>query len=223
MARGMHDERPCCPAALVIGDRRVHDRPMRTIAALSTLATAAVLGLAAGGAPAATLYTSAAHTTTVATGATFSASLTAPGLRLTSGTATVDSCSSSTLNFSLTANTGGNVVGTASSGTFGGCNIAQTFAGSWTLEVSGTATHVAGGFRQWNASLTHVHYVFGGGTYTGNLATSGTVAMTQGTTTGTNLCLTLNAAGTISGPLTTVGKWDGTYCLTGTAANWSLN
>ena len=196
-----------------------------------SLAAMAVVGIGASGASAATLYTSAAHTTTVSLGATLSATTTTPpkGIRLTSGTATVNNCTHATINGTVGANTGGAIVIDFGSGAFSGCNIATTFAGAWALDIFGSGSH---GTSQsgaasllWPATFTNVHMIFGGGTYQGNIVSGegGTITMSQGTTSGTGLCLNLSNAGTLSGPLTTVGKIDSQYCFTGTAANWSLN
>src|ERR1700712_2537037 len=72
---------------------------------VSILSATTMAGVAAGGASGATLFTSAAPATRVSVGATASASAVAPGWRLTSGTATVQSCTGSTLTFDVTQNT----------------------------------------------------------------------------------------------------------------------
>jgi hypothetical protein len=141
-----------------------------------------------------------------------SATATAPGIRLTSGTATVNNCTGSTLTLDLITNATPNVVATVTAGSFSGCQFPTTFTGSWTLDIFG-------GTSPYAATATNVTFDFLNGEYSGGNITTGIGVTKSGAGP---LCIDLNAAGSVSGPLTSAGKIDGQYCLEGTAANWDL-
>jgi hypothetical protein len=192
---------------------------IRTRLLVSILTATAMAGIAAGGASGATLFTSSAHVTRVAVGAAASATAVAPGWRLTSGTATVNTCTGSALSFDVTQNTDVGVKLTTTGGTFSGCILPLTVTGSWTFTVSGTSA-VSGTRTQWAAGIDNLAYDFGNGLYS---ATSlSPVIAWQPTAAAAPVCFELNAAGVVTGPLTSAGRIDTTYCLTGTSALWSL-
>jgi hypothetical protein len=191
---------------------------------------AAVLGVGASGASAATLFTTTAHTTRVTVGAKASAASTG-NIRLTSGTtgSTVENCTSSTLSLTLTQNNDTKVIGQIDSGAganvFAGCSmfptVTPTFSGTsqpWTLTVSGTGT-VSGTRTQWTAHVDTVSVDFGNGNYRGNLGISGSIFAYQPTAAAAPICLEFNSSGSLIGPLTGDGRVDGTYCFEGAAAS----
>jgi hypothetical protein len=187
---------------------------MRIRALLFTpvLVAMAALGVGSSVASAATLYTDSTLRTPVALGAT--AVGTAGVVTLSSGTTTVNSCSSSSLNLSLVTNSGGNVVANVTGGSFTGCRypttVNATAAAPWRLTVTGTAS-------PFTATVRAVSVTFLGGTYTGDLLT-GVTALS-----GAPLSLVLNNASRLAGPLTSNGTVTGTYRLTGTpASSWAL-
>lgn len=187
--------------------------------AVGLAASAAALGtIGAGSSMAATLYTTAAHTTPVAVGTT---AVGASGVvSLYSGSTKVNSCTSSKLNLKVTQNSGGTVAAQITGGTFSGCNLATTVTGTpWSpgLVVSGSSV-VKGTNTVWtNTSVSGVSVMFAGGTYTGNLTTH--IDAQQNTTKGHPLTLKLAKSGTLSGPLTNDGVVTATYKLTGTVAS----
>jgi hypothetical protein len=177
----------------------------------TSIVAAALLGAGASGASAAHLYTNTAHTTMVAVGATASATATEPGIRLTSGSATVNNCTGSTLSLEVNHNTSPNVTLVVTAGSFSNCIQPTTFTGEWALHITGSAFPYSG-------TVTNVLFDFLNGSYSGNITTGISVSKS-----GTGpLCVNLSSAGTVSGPLTSVGKIDGQYCLEGTAAAWDL-
>lgn len=187
--------------------------------AVTVAASAAAMGtIGAGSSLAATLYTTAAHTTKVAVGTT---AVGASGVvSLYSGSTKVNSCTSSKLDIKLTANSGGTVAAQITGGTFSGCNLATTVTGTpWSpgLQVSGSGV-VKGTNTVWtNTSVDGVSVQFAGGTYTGNLTTH--IDAQQNTAKGHPLVLKLVKSGTLSGPLTQSGVVTATYKLTGTIAS----
>ena len=193
---------------------------MRIRAILLAPALAAMLlAVGASGASAATLFTSAAHTTRVAVGATASATLTAP-LVWTSGATAINRCTHSTLHLTVAQNNDTAVVGNIVAGSFSPCNSPLTgnFATPWKLTITGTSTMV-GAFTRWNAAIDNISYNQLGGTYSGNLTTG--VTATQPTTAAAPICIHLATAGSVSGPLGSFNL-DGSYCLSGTSTAFSL-
>jgi hypothetical protein len=189
---------------------------MRIRALLFTpVLAAAALGIGAGGASAATLFTTTAHSARVTVGATATATSTTP-IPLTSGATRINTCTHSQLNLTLTANndTAG-VQANVTGGSFSPCNspVTGNFATPWKLTISGTAT-ISGGFSRYAAAVDNVSFNLLGGVYAGNLTTG--ITATQPTAAAAPLCLHMNAAGSVSGPLTGDGRIDGTYCLTNT-------
>jgi hypothetical protein len=198
---------------------------IRAVLFMSVLA-AAVLGAGAGGASGATLFTSTAHTARVAVGTVASAAGT--NIRLTSGSATIEFCESSTLTLSLVQNNDNKLIGAIGStgaNTFSACapiaSVTPTFTGTstpWTLTVDGNGV-VSGTRTTWTATVDSVSVDFGGGNYRGNLEN---VTAWQPTATGSPICLEFDASGTLIGPLTGNGRVDGQYCFEGGAAAFSL-
>jgi hypothetical protein len=188
----------------------------------SVLAIMASMGIAGGVASAATLYTSSSHVAAVPVGTT--AVATAGTVVLTSGSTTVNSCTSSSLNLSLTQNSGGMVVADVTGGSFAGCRLATTVnaccARLWHVIVTGAAI-IVGLNTLWNSvTARNVSVTFAGGTYTGDL-TTGIVAQ-QPVSGGAPVSIALNNAAKLAGPLTSNGQVTGTYTLTGAAASYSL-
>ena len=194
---------------------------MRIRAFLLTPAlAAATLAISASGASAATLFTSAAHTTRVTVGATASATLTTP-LTITSGAVGFITCTHSTLHLSVSQNTDAAVVGTVVAASLSPCTspITANVVTPWKLTITGTSTMV-GAFTRWNAAIDNVSFNLLGGLYTGNLTTG--VTATQPTAAGAPICIHMAVAGSVSGPLLGDGRFDGTYCLSGSSAAFSL-
>ena len=182
---------------------------------------AAALGLGASGASAATVYTSATHTTRVAVSS--SQTLTTSvgrSISLTSGGLKINECTH-TVTHTTTSQNSGTVRWTVVASGFAPCNSPMTgnHATPWSLTVTGTGT-ASGGFTRWSAAIDGVSFNLLGGTYTGSLTTG--VTVTQPTAAGAPICLHLNTAGSVAGPLTGDGRLNGTQCFTGTAASYSL-
>ena len=184
------------------------------------LLAAAVLAVDASGASAATLFTTAAHTTRVTVGTTAPATL-ANGLVITSASTPIYTCLHSTLHLTVAQNNDAPLVGSVVGGSLSPCNVPMTgnFATPWRLTIAGTSTMV-GGFTRWNAAIDNVSFNILSGTHSGNLTTG--VTATQPTAAAAPICISLVAAGAVAGPLTGDGRFDATYCLSGTSAAFSL-
>jgi len=195
---------------------------MRIRAMMLALGATAALGMSASGAAAATLFTTSAHTTPVATGSAFSVAATSPFV-LTSATSALNTCSSSTLSGTITSNgtTTGTVVGSITSGTLAGCtpfSFQVTFPSAWALTVPGAA-ETAGDTTTWtNSQLHNFRFTANNGPYSGTLA-----GLRAAETKGAGpICIQFADAGTITGPLTGNGRVDTNYCFTGASASYSL-
>jgi hypothetical protein len=188
----------------------------------TTISTAAIASIAlsmASAAPAATLFTTTAHTTPVAVGTTASATNTTPVVLISAGSPVL-TCNTSTLGMVLDRNSAGTVVATVTSGTLTACSplpATLLFTTAWQLEISGSPTTV-GDVTSWPASLTGVHFLLGA-TYHGSFTTGVTA---QQTGAGGHMCVNFNNAGQITGPLTANGRWDTRFCFEGTASAYSL-
>jgi hypothetical protein len=193
--------------------------PRRALLLLPALAST-VLAVAVSEASAATLFTTAAHTTRVTVGATKTMTTTRD-LTLTSGATTIMKCTHLTAHTRQDRNDDALILDTVHAGSFGPCNspITGNYSPPWKITISGTST-TSGGFTRWNAAIHDFSFSLLGGTYTGNLTTG--VTVTQPTLTGAPICIHLNAAGSVSGPLTGDMRFDSTLCYTGTAAAYSL-
>ena len=193
--------------------------PPRAAAVLSLLA-AAVLAVGTGHASAATLFTTTGHTTRVPVGATASATATSP-LDWTSGTAVINKCTHSSLHLVFSENSDATVVGTVVGGSFTPCVSAGSgnFGTPWRLTVSGSGTMSATN-TVWGATIDSVSFNLLGGTYSGNLTTG--VTAIQPTVATSPICIRLANAGSLSGPLFGDARLDGQYCLSGSAAAFSL-
>jgi hypothetical protein len=180
---------------------------------------AAVLGIGASGASAATLFTNTAHTTRVSVGTT--ATATSEGnIDRTSGATLLNRCPHSSLHLVVEENSDTRVsIGVVAS-TFSACTGIGAVTGvhtpPWTLTITGTGTMI-GGSTAYAATVHRVTFNIVGGLYAGNLETG--VTATQPTAATSPICVDLNAAGTVSGPLTGDGRIDGKYCLTSGAAS----
>jgi hypothetical protein len=185
------------------------------------LTTTVGLGAAAESATAATLYTTAAHTTEVAVGTTAGMTNTTPVV-LMSATSPLNTCNSSTLSMTVGHNSGGTVTATISSGSFSACAplaLIGTFGTPWRLTISGLPT-TSGSTTTWAATVTGVSVLLGGGTYAGNLNSVGVSAHQTGFSGA--VCLNFSDAGTLVGPLTTNMRVSINYCFEGSAATYSL-
>jgi hypothetical protein len=198
----------------------------RALLLAPALIAAMVVGVAGSSASAATLFTSSAHTTRVTVGATAGLTTTA-GYFLTYGTSTIYSCASATLNIAITQNSDAGVAATATGGTWSGCSLSVVRTFPWTLTVSGTGTVVATEQVWSTAAIDNYRSDFLGGFYQGT-----SVGPVQRLTTGISwqqpigptapLCLVLNGAGTLIGPLINNGSFTGRYCFEGAASAWSM-
>jgi hypothetical protein len=196
---------------------------MRNRALLFIPVLAAVaLGIGASGASAATLFTSTAHTTRVSVGTVADATSVAP-IDLTSGSSLINRCQHSTLQLRLEENSDTRVSIGVTGSSFSSCSpfasVIGTHSPPWTLTISGTG-RVIGSFTDYSATADRVAFDLAGGLYTGNLTTG--VTITQPTATTSPICVDLNAAASVAGPLTGDGRIDGKYCLTGAAAAFSF-
>jgi hypothetical protein len=180
-----------------------------------------LMAVGVGEASAATLFTTAAHTTRVTAGATKTITETGSPFRLTRSGATIDTCTHAQAHTVQNRNDDVLVADTIVAAAFAPCNSPFTgnFSTPWKITVSGTGT-TSGGFTRWNAAIDNVSFNFLGGTYTGNLTTG--VTVTQPTATGAPICIHLNAAGSVSGPLTGDLRFHSTLCYSGAAALYSL-
>jgi len=201
---------------------------MRIRAMMFALFTAAVIGVGASSASAATLFTNGMFTTLVAPGTAVSATATSPVV-LTSATSALMSCSSSALNGTISDNgsSTGRVVGMITSGSVAGCTPFAwqvTFPSAWTLTVLGSGV-TAGGFTTYPAQIHNFRFDLNNGPYSGTIDG---ITLRQGHDTGAGpgpsgaSCLQFADAGTITGPLTGNGRFDTNYCFTGVAAAWRL-
>jgi hypothetical protein len=194
---------------------------IRGLLLITVLAATAIWGV--GGASAATLFTSAAHTTRVTVGA--SGTATSGTLALTSGSSVIGLCNDASMGFTIAQNSdAGGVIGTVTSASLGACaggflSGTPTLTVPWRITVTGTGT-TSGGNVSWPAALHNFRYDMLGGTYTGNLTTG--VTAVQPVAGAAPVCLTFTNAGTLAGPLYGAGRLDGQYCFTGTSASWSL-
>ena len=183
---------------------------------------AAALAIGASGASAATLFTSTAHTTRVAVGTTAVAT-SVGNIDLTSGGALLNRCPHSVLHLVLAENSDTRVNVSVTGSAFFACSglgaVTGTHVPPWQLTITGNGTMV-GGFTAYAATAHRVTFDILGGRYSGNLETGLTI--TQPTVATSPICVDVNNAGSVSGPLTGDGRIDGKYCLSGTAAGFSL-
>jgi hypothetical protein len=192
---------------------------MKTFAAGLAVSAAALGTAGVGSSMAATLYTTAAHTTVVPVGTT--AVGTSGVVSLYSGSTKVNSCKKSSLDLTLNTNSGGTVAASITGGTFTSCSLATTVNAPWSpgLQVTGSGV-VKGANTVFSATVDGVSVNFAGGTYTGNLTTN--IDAQQSTKKGAPLTLVLKKTGSLSGPLTSDGVVTATYKFTGAAAKYSL-
>jgi hypothetical protein len=192
---------------------------IRAILFSAAVAASAVAGIGASGASAATLWTTTAHTTRVAVGATGDAINSGP-IVLTSNGSAINSCSASTLHLVVDENTDTRVSITVTAGTVTGCTnfpVTPTFSPSWKVTVTG-ASSVVGANTVFASTVHNVAFdLVGVGLFSGNLETG--VTATQVTAGTAPICLTLTSAAGLSGPAP--GTIDGRYCFEGASAAWS--
>jgi len=173
-----------------------------------------------------TLYTNASHTTRVSVGATASLALTST-LGFTSGTALVQLCPTSTLNFVLSQNTSTQVQGTLTGGSLNCFTpVAPTFP--WTVTITNGKV-LSGSTVAWpGATLSNLRYDILGAVASGTITPASASSLTglyatQSTAAGAPVCLVFNHAGSVSDPFLGNDNLDGQYCFEGsTAGTWSL-
>jgi hypothetical protein len=209
----------------------------------ATLAVA-VLGISTSSASAATLYTTAAHTTPVPVGTvvTTATAVGAPGgpypFNYTASFAPgapFETCASATLNVTVTQNSGGvfkaSPTGPSGSASLNGClpaALAPQLGGS-IVQVSGSSVAsgsntawLNAGFSFWTMTWSSNSVPFKGilGAATGNPPTNG-VFVQQPTTAKVPVSLVLSKAGPVNG--NGVSGWlDATYTSTGASASYSF-
>ncbi|HEX5922427.1 MAG TPA: hypothetical protein VFY45_01255 [Baekduia sp.] len=183
-----------------------------------SLAITAALGADVGGAAAATLWTTPAHTTHATS---FSFDATAPLVTVTNGFGTsLTSCQDSTINFNLIFRNDMTTVATRSSHvTFGSCSptsLKATFQSrGWTLFFFGTGT-ASGTTTCWPSTMTLLGLHVGPSSINGNLTTG--VTACQPTIAASPVTVRLSRAGTLSSSV----QLDAAYTFTGGAATFSL-
>jgi hypothetical protein len=193
---------------------------IRALLFLSALAVV-VLGVGASGASAATLWTTAAHTTRVAVGATGDAINSGAIVMTANGTNVVNSCNASTLHLVVGENTDTRVSITATGGTITSCTnfpLTPTFSPAWKVTVTGSSA-VIGANTVFTSTVHNFAFdLVGVGLFAGNLETG--VTATQVTFGTAPICLTLSSVTGLIGPAEVT--LDGRYCFEGAAAAWSL-
>jgi hypothetical protein len=183
-----------------------------------------VLGIGAGAAPAATLFSTTAHTAEVPVGTTVTATAeTNVDFTLSSQPGLVwGRCTAADLHATVARNAGGVVALRVTGGAFAPCDqltYQPTFATPWTLTVTGNGT-VSGTNTAYSATVDSVAYdVVGAGSFQGNLEN---VTVTQPTTATSPITLRMNGGcGLLNATLGGLCV-HGSFRLDGTAAGWSL-
>ena len=193
----------------------------------------ASVAVGSSAASAATLYTTAAHTSAVPLGTTFTAATATTAdysaYRVLTGTNVRAACNSASLTFQVTQNSGGIFKAQVTGGAHTGCIAAESVVGtpSTLLQVGGSSV-VNGTGKAWASTSLTVDVQFLGQFYFGSFsgATGSPLAhgvFAQQPTTGTPVSVALNDAGDQAGLSYTAGHVTSTYTFTGAAANYSLN
>jgi len=180
---------------------------------------------------AATLYTTSAHTASVSVGATTSLASTGT-VSFTSSGVTYNTCESSTLSLGVDQNTAGVVRASVTSASFLGCIFATTptLAPNWAFTLRGTGIISGTSVAFAGATLSNVALHIPGllGQYTGafndarpGIAPLGGVSVRQ--TTGSPLCVVMDQAEGLTGPMSGDLRLTGTYCAEShPGTTWSL-
>jgi hypothetical protein len=192
---------------------------LRALALTAFLALTVALGADVGGAAAATLWTTPAHTTHATS---FSFDATAPLVKVTNGPGTsLTTCQDSSINFNLIFRNDMTTVATRSGNvTFGSCSptpLKATFPEprGWTLFFFGTGA-ASGTTTCWPSTMTIIGLDVGPSNISGNLTTG--VTACQPTIAASPITVRLSGAGTLS----TGVQIDAAYTFTGGAATFSL-
>jgi hypothetical protein len=194
---------------------------LRALALMTTLAITAVLSAKVSDAPAATLWTTPAHTVHASS---FGFTATAPSATFTTASGPpVTGCQGSSINFYsiTTLLSGGTVKAAANAATFASCAptaVKATFPEprGWTLFFSGTGAAI-GASTCWPSIVTSFGLDVGPSAYFGSLTTGGTACQpTAGTSP---ITVRLTRAGTLTSGL----QLTATYTFTGAAATFSLS
>jgi hypothetical protein len=180
----------------------------------------ATLALGAAAAPAATLFTTAAHTTRVAVGMQLTMTTTAP-FDLTAPPGTLAArCTDIALQLTVTENNDTRVSFDETGGSLGGCTVATTLTVPWKFTVSGSGV-VVGANTAFRTTVDTMAFDFAGvGSYLGNLTTG--VTATQPTTGTAPICVAFANAGGWSIATTASAVLETRFCMIGTSAALSL-
>jgi hypothetical protein len=202
---------------------RARARSLRVVAIAVVL-----LGIGAQSAAAATLFTRDDHVAHVPLGAT--ATLKSTTTLITSAsTTTLTDCTGSTqflntgalLRFVLQQNSGGEIAGTVTGGSFTDCAplpVTPTFTTTWRLTVSGGPT-ANGENTEWAATLSNMKFDFMSTAFSQSMAT---VKMSETRTAIFHrLCLALEHVGGFQ-PFPTSIYVDGRFCFDLDKSGWSL-
>lgn len=209
---------------------------MRKKLSLMAAALAVTACLGASSASAATLYTTAAHTTPVSVGSTFTATMPSGYWLYEAPAGTVQQlCESASLSFSVVQNSAGVFKAKPTSNSFAKCAIGQSGFVSPTgpneLQVSGSSTAVGANTDwlgttlkgigwEWPSAFAWFYANFTSAS--GNPPVKG-VFTQQPTVAKAPVSIVLNQAGTVSSEkFFTPGVVSATYTLTGAAASWSF-
>jgi hypothetical protein len=185
---------------------------------LALVFLAAISGICASSASAATLFTSAAHTSRVPVGTTFQA--TSPGVSVTSSPLglTATCTGDSTLQLAVRENSDTRISLTVTSGTFSGCDNATTGTFDWTITVVGNGA-VSGTNTVYTTTQHNMRFdVAGRGSFTDTAVIGSAHQPTIGTAP---ICITPPSLFDLLARIPQA-FFDFKYCLTGAAAAWSL-
>jgi len=181
---------------------------------------AAVLGIGASGASAATLFTTSAHTARVAVGATATADVVGPlDLTLPPGTV-ANRCTNGDFSIVVAENSDTRVNLRVTAGTTAPClsAVTPTFSPPWTVTITGNGSPATPNVS-WASTVHRVAFDIAGfpGVFTGNLETG--VTALQPTAGTSPITLNLANAASATNPNVGTGNIDGNIRLTTT---WSL-
>ena len=206
----------------------VYYASMRARSLIPFLAVA--VGIAVPSAGATGLYTTAAPPALVPVNTVITAS--SGVVTFTSGAATINSCTTSSLTLKVTANTGGAVNSVkfqVTGGAFNMCTFPIVVNAPWnSVTVSGGSVAVGTDSVWANTTITGVSLSWLGSPYTGTLTAAGGappangMSMRQPTAAGVPVSLVAANAPKLVGALTANGKVNGTWTLGGAAATYTL-
>lgn len=199
---------------------------------LTAVALAAVACLGAGSASAATLYTSAAHTTPVAVGSTFTATMPAPYWKEYVSTQEVEPvswCNGATISYKVTQNSAGVFKATSTAGALSTCINNTTMYLGWNLEISGGSTAVGSNTDWLGTTIKNVGFTWDKlATFTGSFkSATGSppvkgIFTQQPTVAKAPVSLVLDHAPGISDPSFGQFTVSATLTFAGAAAAWSF-